>query len=271
MNNLLKILQYIEVLAREPVVLDGEMRTRHAKRIKLAPTFFDTDGCISCGCCCVTEDNLFTEHEYQYIMNFSESRWVELGFRPELLAELKTGITPEVHNINGRDVTVYMFHGPNTRFFVPRKGREVDRCHWQIISEVNELDGQQFGEGTKFFCGIHPVSSITCKMPHTRFFYNSRGTLSIGVSQYGRNWALRCPIEFYPPASEEQFNQIKASRLEKFRILNRCAEDLGIETWIPNLIEYIESIPYASYLLYLDDDLMVHFKRTTSTNNLFQP
>ena len=83
-------------------------------------------------------------------------------------------------------------------------------------------------------------------MPHCRFYYsqNTR-TTSIGLSQFGRNWKLRCPVEFGIEIDEESIE----SRMMWLRRLDAAAQDLGIRTWIPEIEEYIDSRKFKPVVL----------------------
>lgn len=75
-------------------------------------------------------------------------------------------------------------------------------------------------------------------MPHCRFYYSqSTRTTSIGLSQFGRNWKLRCPVEFGIEIDEESIK----SRMMWLRRLDAAARDLGVRTWIPEIEEYMAS------------------------------
>lgn len=235
-NNVSKIMQYLRLVSKGPVVVDNTEYNLYRSHIRIADTFFYTDDCISCNCCCVTEDNVFTEKEYNIIMNTSHEDFINHGNPPENLDKLKEGLVEEIHIVNGNEIKLYVFKNHPNKWYVDRKQRECDRCGW-----IYEDNG-------KFLCGIHLVSSITCKMPHMRMFYNSHsGCISIGISQYGRNWALGCPIKFYEPTTESQFEDIKQSRISKLLLLDEVAKSMTIETYIPEIVRYVEMCNFSNY------------------------
>ena len=249
MDNVSKIMWYLNLVSKEPTTVDGKLYWHGTKSIKFNSSFFDTDDCISCGCCCVTEDNVFTQHEYDIICNMTDEEFLSEhpNLNPEHLHQLREGIKKVPVQINGFEKYVYVYKLQKTTYFVPNKGpngKTVDRCTWQTH------------QGDKFYCGIHPVESITCIIPHMRWFHTNRGTLSIGTSQYGRNWALGCPIEFRTPTAEESFNKIKASRREKLAHLNRCADDLGVKTWLPEMIAYLDKITFSNQERFLNQNII---------------
>ena len=138
--------------------------------------------------------------------------------------------------INGKTVYVYVHKCPKTEMFIPAKGKIKQTCNWMF--EQNGL----------YRCGIHPVVSMTCDIPHMKMFHSKEGSVSIATSQYGRNWAMECPITFRSPKDKDEFEDIKQRRINKLKRIHDCAVDLNInETYVPEVIEYIKSIPYECY------------------------
>lgn len=249
MDNVSKIMWYLEKVAKQPITVDDKVYWKNVKSIKFNKTFFYTDDCISCGCCCVCEDNVFTQHEYDIICNMTDEEFLSEhpNLNPQHLHQLREGIIKIDKTINGIITPIYVYKLKKTTYFVPSKGpngKTVDRCTWQTH------------QGDKFYCGIHPVESITCIIPHMRWFCNNKGSLSIGTSQYGRNWALGCPIKFNPPENEEQFESIKKSRIGKLEHLKRCADDLHVDTYLPEMIQYLSRLTFENHKFYLDRNIL---------------
>lgn len=254
MDNTSKIIWYLRLVAKEPIQIDGREEWMGIKTIGLSPSLFYTDECEVCGdCCCVHEDNVYTQFEYDKIMNMTDEEFRAEGyifgpegFDPVYLNRLKPMIHSETHVVNGKEINLYIApvdkdvkltctHCP------PRKeGFEYPRCTWTR----RDPDGL-----TK--CSIHPVRSITCDMPHVRFIYQKGKTMSIGIVQYGRNWSIGCPIAFSAPKDEERWQKNKDNVLRKLKHLNQNGLDMNIETWLPEIIEYIEAIPYENHESYL--------------------
>lgn len=238
-NNTGKLVQYLRLVSVDPLMVDGKLHKEYRTRIQLSKTFFDTDDCISCGACCVVEDNLFSQSEYETILKTTDQDFINHGSDPANLAKLKYGIVPEHHNINGNDIIFYVYKGRKTPsvMYIPQKGKVCEKCGWMYYDE----------EKDKFLCGIHLVTSITCKMPHLRFFYHpSSGCISLATSQYGRNWNLMCPMTFSPP-DESNFDEIKQSRIHKLQLLENVAQDFKIETHLPKVISYIQNTTFENY------------------------
>ena len=257
MKNIDKLMYYLQLVLKDDVTLDGKVYEANINKIQLSNTFFNTDGCISCGCCCIVEDNVFTQREYDYIMNCTDQQFIDAQLDPEDLHKLKDGIFEEHHTVDGKDVAVYVHKVTPAPFFVPGKGREVNRCSWT-----------RHPDDTHFYCGIHPVTSITCKMPHVRFI-KTKNTLSLSMTQYGRNWALGCPIKFDAPKDEKEFNNIKEGRLVKLRLLKQVGEDLNItNTYLPEIIEYVENTTWDNYKSRLTRNIIGPDTSTTTRSTL---
>lgn len=249
MNNIDKILQYLIPFSKEDIEIDDEAISYDITSIVLSDRFFEVDGCNMCGHCCPPEHNVYTQFEYEEIMNYDVQNLDEYGLPRHYVEELKANLIESTHRINGYQVKLYTFAKPFPMMFLPRKGengKEVPRCYW-----VHKREDQHI------VCGIHPVRSITCRMPHMRVFHNKRsGHVSITNSQFGRNWALGCLVEFSQPIDEAQFNQVKAGRLEKLEYLLRVADDFHIKTYLPEVIKYIEKIEFKNYRSYLGKNIL---------------
>lgn len=186
MKNIDKILYYLTPLAKDTIVVDNKEIPIQRSSLKLSPTFFYKDTCISCGRCCgsVPEKIILTELEYQYMQSYSEQDFIDYKLNPEVLKLLKETMKPEIHTINGKEITIYKTTQPIQTIYLETKEKEVLTCHFLF----------KYAEG-QYRCGIHPVRSITCRFPHTAIYSNHHG-ISIGVKQYGRNWKLGCPTQF---------------------------------------------------------------------------
>lgn len=273
MNNLSKILWYLSKVTKKPIIADGEEYWDGITGIRLAPTLFDTDGCEVCGdCCCVHEDNVYTKHEYDKIMNMTDEEFRaegyefdSEGFNPEYLHNLRAKIGEEKHVVNGTEITLYVRPKDNSvnltrthRTITTKEGYEYPRC----VYTRRDPDGL-----TK--CSIHPVRSITCDMPHLKFIYRKNSSLSIGIAQYGRNWAMGCPVKFHSPRDEEEFQHNKSNVLRKLNHLKKNADDLMIDTYLPKVIDYIEKIPYEGYEKYLNK-FVIGSANAETNENLFE-
>lgn len=269
MNNIDKILQYLQIVSKSPIKVDNQLYDRCNKihRIQLSNTFFLTDRCNSCGCCDVPEDNVYVQFEYDKIMSITESEYHSYNSDLDInqLYRLRDGLIEKVYNINGRNVPVYVFKLDKQNLYLSQKGKYIDRCTWAFNPRGN--DNSENEKFTTYYCHIHPVTSITCKMPHMRFINNSRSNiLRIGIYQFGRNWATKCPVVFREPRNIEEWLNNKSDRLRKLEYLLRVSRELYIDTYLPEIISYVEDIDYSNYRDYLECDIV---ERGRTSRKLF--
>jgi Fe-S-cluster containining protein len=225
----IKLLDYINKVAKEPIYLNGEpFGTPPPTMVTLSDTFFWKDDCVMCGRCCVNESNVWTQEGMDFMKSVKDDEFIKWGLDPKVRLELNKNIQEKLVEINGRKVLFYYRPSDNKkdaqRLSWPDR-KETTRCHWLM-----ERDGN-------YVCSIHPVRSITCGMPHLRFMHNqSMHHTILRVMQYGRNWALKCPVEFGP--YDEQSTQVRIKWLKR---LYNASKDLGIDTWLPEILEYLDA------------------------------
>ena len=252
-NNLDKVISYLIPVSKSPITVDGKVYSKPVNNIHLGTTFFNSDGCEICGSCCVFEDNLFTFRAEGFIFGPE-------GFDTEPFHRLKAGLKEEKHIVNEKEISVYTYAGDCVRVYLekrPTQDKVRDRCTWSVIH--NDRQPNQ-----TVTCGIHPVSSITCKMPHLRFLHSKTGSVNMELLQYGRNFIINCNIKFLEPTNEAQFEENKKSRLDKLKLLQKCGEDMNVtETYLPEVIEYVENTTFENY----KDRLMINILNPESANH----
>ena len=258
-NNLDKVLSYIVPVAKERIMVDEVDYSKPVNAITLGPKFFHSDSCSLCGGCDVAESNLYTESEYNKIKNMTDEEFRAEGFQfgpegfdTEPFHRLKDGLYEEKHIINGTQITVWIYDLVPTYVWQPHrkvKDHTIIRCSWTNVHNPNQED--QF-----VTCAIHPVTSITCVMPHMRFTHSPSGSVSISLNQFGRNFIINCPVMFQPPKTEEEFEANKKNRLDKLRHLKQCADDFHISTYLPEIISYVENVPFDNYENFLGKSMI---------------
>ena len=224
-----KILEYLNKVSKEPIVLNGQLfGTPPVTKVVLNASFFQKDDCVMCGKCCPNETTVWTEEGMSRISNLNPEEFTRWGLNPFVVNEIENRINVRPVIINDKEVVFYVSDKDKTNeaFHLKWSNRkEQPRCHWLF-----EKDGT-------YRCRIHPVRSVTCGLPHCRFFHSqATHTTTIGLSQFGRNWALKCPVEF-GPVDEESIQ----SRILWLERLNATAEDCGIETFLPEILEYLHA------------------------------
>lgn len=243
----LKLLEYVNKVAKEPIIVDGEPYGHiNPVGVKLNDTFFMKDDCQMCGRCCMVETNAWTEEGVRRMKAAVPDDFNKWGLSIEIMGELYTLLEEHVHDINGKKVTFYSVPKIKTKdaMVVSWPDRKPSpRCRW-----VFEKDGT-------YRCLIHPVRSVTCGMPHCRFYFShSTRVTSIGLSQYGRNWALKCPVEFEPHLDEESVK----SRMHWLKLLADTADDMGIRTWLPEILHFLESGGRHSHQFFPTRPSLIH-------------
>lgn len=225
----LKILDYIDKVSKEFITLNGQpFGTTPTTKVVLNDSFFQKDDCTMCGKCCPNETTVWTAEGMKRIQDITPDDFSRWGLDYGVMFELINRVQQQVVDINGKEVSFFVSDRDKTRqaFHLEWADRkEQPRCHWLF-----EKDGT-------YRCRIHPVRSVTCGLPHCRFFHSTAiHTTTIGLSQFGRNWALKCPVEFGDV--DEESVQSRILWLER---LNATAEDCGIDTFLPEILEYLHA------------------------------
>ena len=100
-----KLLEYINKVAREPIVLDGKpFGVLPPTSIRLNESFFVKDDCKMCGKCCPWETNAWTQEGMNRILKANPEDFLVWGLSFEVVGELETLIQEEHNTINGKDV-----------------------------------------------------------------------------------------------------------------------------------------------------------------------
>lgn len=224
-----KILEYINKVAKDPIVVNGEpFGNPPAQRVVLNDSFFWKDDCTMCGKCCPNETTVWTLEGHSRILHTSPEEFAKWGLDYSVMREMDERVVSTSVDINGKEVLFFVSpkdkNSEAFRLEWPDR-KEQPRCHWLF-----EKDGT-------YRCRIHPVRSVTCGLPHCRFFHSkATHTTTIGLSQFGRNWALKCPVEF--GEVDEASTQTRILWLER---LYATAEDCGIDTFLPEILYYLHA------------------------------
>lgn len=233
MNSIYKLLDYVAKVSKEKIWIDDEgmeaIYSYPVTQVTISDKFFIKDDCSLCGRCCVNENNAFTKSTLMTIKDAKSTDYVRWGLDFSDNAKLMQGIIVKGITINDNDVLVFEYPKDKTTEaqIVSFEGRpNLQRCHWMFL----------YPDGT-YRCRIHPVRSVTCGMPHLRFFHNEKTQhTSLGVSPYGRNWALGCPVTF-----GEFDEESTKERIFWLHRLNEAADDLNIKTYLPEILEYLDN------------------------------
>lgn len=250
-DNISKLLQYLTVVSKDPVKIVNKkgIEETHGDKIEsicLNRAFFYNDNCFMCGGCCPSESNVYTESEYKAIKEATQTMYEVWGLDYSYNEKLNKGMHSQTVTINNKDINIYQYDKDENIMYLPVRGRELTRCSWCFE-----------GNDHHYKCRIHPVRSITCIMPHLRFFHKSGShNTSMGISQFGRNWQLGCKVEFKEPKDEKEFDEIKLSRISKLKRLNQVGFDMNIETYLPEVIDKINDLAFDNYKKYINQNLI---------------
>ncbi len=216
-----KVIEYVAHIAKEDVIVDysgKHLEFNKPLRVMLSPLFFRGDGCYRSGKCCRNYTITFTQEGYDAILAAKPEDYGQWGLDYTKNDQLLKDIEEIPTLINGKSV---MFYGdPPTA--------ESNKLH--------KCDHLYYDNGMSY-CDIHPVKSITCIFPHSNM-YHTNGVTHIRKQQFGRNWALGCPVAF-TGFNLERFDTIDVPLFER---LLRIANDMQVETYIPELLEWFQKL-----------------------------
>lgn len=232
-NNILKTFMYIYPITKQRIDFNGNTWDP-IKSIYLRESLFCKDECLVCGRCCIYEPNIFLPFEVDSIKDVLISKTIDTtthklnGRGYSNLTELLDSLVEFSVVINNKHYVLYKSQLPKKVYTIPDRGT-IERCHWLLPTEDNRLG-----------CGIHSVESLTCRMPHIRFFYNKEKlSTSIGHSNYGRNWALKCPSN----VSKTNFSLDTLNTvISNFSLLDKYCKYFDIETYCPEILNYLHRV-----------------------------
>lgn len=218
MNNFSSIIKFVKHLGnttKEPfMVYQGNQLVKFdpPTKVVISEKFFRSATCKRCGLCCKKIRNvslLFTQADYEHLVAYTPSDYSEYVSH----RQLREGLIPEIISIASSDGI------EKKRIYVYRNRNEV--CDF-LDRETN-------------LCKIHRVKPVHGALPlieldktkdHTRLIKRARG----------RNWAFGCPIEFGP----FDFSEFESWDLYWLKRLRDNAVELGLNTWLNEIVEYLE-------------------------------
>lgn len=237
-NNMIKILSYIYPISKQNIQYQ-KFKFSPVEHLYLRSTLFCKDECLICGKCCIAEENVYLPFEVEDMYECIRAKDIDTdvhkvnGKGYSNIEELIESLQPFYVTINDTEFKMFKSSLPPNIYTFEDRGT-LKRCHWDLPTEDGRLG-----------CGIHTVSSLTCKMPHIRFFFNSKtNSTSIGHSQYGRNWAMKCPANI----SKTEFSEASLdTAICNFKLLRKYCEYFKIDTWCDRIIELLEYVKENGY------------------------
>lgn len=212
----LKLLEYVNWFVKEPICIkvnDISMDIPSVPHITIKPSFWLTDSCLMCGKCCGNKGVAYFESEIDNLKSTN--------------IDLFNKLQKSTFEINGKSHCIY-YRKP-----IPQNKCVVNNTYDQRTVYCCEFIDKQ---GEHYKCSIHQVRSFTCKFPHIRMYKNKYGTC-MSTRQFGRNWALKCEAQFYSPSKHSV-----ESKLNLFKQFYEAIKYLGVTTWLPEIIQYVETV-----------------------------
>lgn len=231
MESSLKLLDYISKVAAEPIRINDEPTYDATVAVTISETFYGNDACRMCGRCCMNETTVWSPVDWEEnVLTATEEDFKKWNLSFEDKQKVIDESIKHPLKINDLD-TYFMVH--------PRdKGEQITTLSWPD-RKPRDTCHFMFQDGDWWRCKIHPIKSITCGIPHMRFFHNKKSQkTSIGISQYGRNWAMKCPEVLNTRlATEEELS----GRIYWLERLNEAAKCFNVKTFLPQVLEYLHA------------------------------
>lgn len=201
------------------------------RRLVISPQFFRNKNCLHCGGCCKKGTTLvYTASGIAEMQKIIEHKLVISTCNDnEIIEQLLLGLIKV-------DVKVFCFDNNvvNTKsFWVYNKVRNNLRCFFNKL----KIDAGKSAEECLWECIIHVVKPTNCAFSLRVCDSKREDIILLTKKQYGRNWVFGCPAEF----GEFNREEFEMYDLKALRSLLRIAEDLGISTFLPEIINWLES------------------------------
>lgn len=227
-----KLLGYCCYLAKHDVAIrfenKYELHYKAPKSISISQTLFQTDSCQSSGKCCkVAFDLAYTEEGIERINKSVNSN--------QNARRLLDALKPVETEVNGKSVKIWVHLNDEIARYTGEK-----TCDFLEHPDSGEFAG-------RFICGIHggynrvfeSAQPFHCIAPHFVVRTHTDGSSFVGRMQFGRNWRFGCPVVF--ERSLRYFEKDYTQDLDKLEIIRRIAEDIKIETWVPEIIDWLKN------------------------------
>lgn len=259
LHNIDKILSYVNNVAKSDFKVEGKVYHYTCRDIFISPTIFLKDGCEMCGRCDVPQNIVLTRSEYQMLCDYDldNLKSYDPSLPKDYMEKLKHDLHPdsaEIVSIDSKgnenistkhDFVFYEASTPFSYRYTNDRGFQV-ACAYAI-----QLRPGYIG------CGIHPVRSITCRMPHLHIAHNEKHGSYIRVMQFGRNWLLGCPFKFQVPYTDTEFQSCKSSVIDKLNRLKLVCDDTGIDTWMNEILDTVHKLEFTYWRdLYKKNELL---------------
>lgn len=227
-NSVDKIIEYVVRVAKQRVVVEGHvLLAKPIEQVTVRENFFAKDDCHGCGRCCMNENIAYTIRTFDRACNAMDNS-------NPYHEELRDGADYCTRTINGAEIEFLSFDADtpkkSQRFSYEGRPENLQRCHFLNLSNPKIQT-----------CNIHACRSITCGMPHMRFYHTSDSrNSSISLAPYGRNHQLGCPVVFAPYDGSIEHEEAIYKRIKWLEMLELAANDMGIATWLPEILHKLD-------------------------------
>jgi len=223
----LKLFEYVASVSKQDIDIVTSKKPYHfdkVKKVVLSPLFFRKDGCECCGKCCNNYMINMTNEWKKRVELSKEEDFTKWNLDYKIIDEVDKLLIHDIITVNNKKVDFYSIP-PLDNSPIGASGFKMGRCRFAL-----ERDNH-------FYCKLHPIKPFAGAIPHI-VFRNRNQTTHIRKQQYGRNWHLGCPIKF----GEFDYDKYKENDLSMLIELEEIAKDMGIETYINDIMLYLDSI-----------------------------
>ena len=232
-----KTLNYLNSVSKDDHVIEYcglTYKMEGKSSFGIRPSTFCKDECLSCGQCCRNYDTVMFPSDIPEIRRRAEAGQEPYQFYLDHCDEYSV-------NIDGRECKFFSVPPMTAKdnHDIWTTNHKVLNCRWIFIKDNKKL------------CRIHEYRCITCGFPHMELYYNSDHTVGfLGHKQFGRNHQLLCPVDIRRPLDKETLED----NIYWLTRLNVVAEYFGINTYLPEILEFLESVdvnnpPAETYFL----------------------
>jgi Fe-S-cluster containining protein len=221
-GSIFKLVKYLGYLTKVRMIVEVEGVKQEylpPERVIISNKFFRSFKCKSCGKCCIKPKFSLVYTVSDYARVNAESLKTELEWRNrdrlinemvEVPVEIRLFTSFDILNVEHTSVQLFSNQGHQCSFLFEQDGRQL--------------------------CGVHKIHPNHCSLPHIQIDQTNGKRTRLLKRQYGRNWALGCE------AKEEPFDydEFLYWDLPCMRKLMFNAEDLQMETWLPEVVTYLE-------------------------------
>lgn len=195
--------------------------------INISQSLWHKTYCLCCGECCKNFNTVFSAEEYKEVQ-----RRANEGSEPHKdYCSLAVELPLKVNGVDYHYVEVPPMSPKDPNALMNKRGTAI-HCRY--------IDPQPDG---KKFCRIHEYRSVSCGFPHLELRCTQGHTPSLLHVQYGRNWALGCPVDLKLPEYDQETYENDVYWLTR---LYEFAESYNIPTMLPQILEIFSKVDVAN-------------------------